>query len=55
MTVEDVWQPDKTREALQVYGTDDPAPHPGVQQLMEQVHALVYRRPVEGLSPAASL
>ncbi len=35
MDVEDVWQPDKGREAIAIFGTDDPKAHPGVRQLME--------------------
>ncbi|MFT5701981.1 MAG: sulfate adenylyltransferase [Desulforhopalus sp.] len=34
LTVEDVWQPDKSLEAKAVYGTDDPMLHPGVMQLL---------------------
>jgi sulfate adenylyltransferase len=50
MTVQDIWQPDKLREALQVYGTDDSAIHPGVQQLLERVHGWYLGGPVEGVS-----
>jgi len=50
MTVQDIWQPDKLREARQVYGTDDPAAHPGVQQLLDRVHDWYLGGPVEGLS-----
>jgi len=50
MTVQDIWQPDKLREALHVYGTKDPVIHPGVQQLLEQVHGWYLGGPVEGLS-----
>ena len=38
LEVEDLWRPDKAREALLVYGTDAVA-HPGVRYLQEQVHA----------------
>jgi sulfate adenylyltransferase len=34
MTVSDIWQPNKTREAKSIYGSEDTA-HPGVAQLME--------------------
>ncbi len=37
LTVRDIWQPDKQREAMQVFGTADPD-HPGVRYLLEQVH-----------------
>lgn len=50
LTVQDIWQPDKAREARQVYGTDAPAAHPGVQQLLEQVHDWYLGGPVAGLS-----
>ena len=35
LTVGDIWQPDKRREAQAVYGTDDLASHPGVRYLYE--------------------
>ena len=50
MTVQEIWQPDKGREALQVYGTEDGAAHPGVQLLREQVHGWYLSGPVEGIS-----
>ena len=37
LTVSDKWQPDKQREAEEIYGTTSTA-HPGVRYLMEQVH-----------------
>ncbi len=36
LEVEEIWKPNKRREALAIYGTDDPA-HPGVRYLREQV------------------
>jgi sulfate adenylyltransferase len=36
LDVEEIWQPDKRREALLVYGTDDPEAHPGVRHLLQQ-------------------
>ena len=36
MEIEDIWQPDKAREAEQVYGTTS-GQHPGVRYLYEQV------------------
>jgi sulfate adenylyltransferase len=50
MTVGDVWQPDKKNEARMVYGTDDPARHPGVQQLYVQVGDWYIGGTVEGVS-----
>jgi len=35
LSVEDKWQPDKQREASEVYGTTSTA-HPGVRYLLEQ-------------------
>jgi sulfate adenylyltransferase len=35
--VADVWQPDREREAAQVFGTTDPE-HPGVGHLLERTH-----------------
>jgi len=49
LTVEDVWQPDKKKEALQVYGTESRADHPGVYQLLENVHDWYVGGTVEGL------
>lgn len=37
MSVEDVWKPDKSREADNVFGTTDRT-HPGVRYLFEQAH-----------------
>ena len=36
MKIEDIWQPDKSREAAGVFGTEDAA-HPGVDYLMNRV------------------
>ena len=36
LTVDDIWQPDKTVEAKAIYGTDDPTKHPGVRQLYDR-------------------
>ncbi|MCK5436516.1 MAG: bifunctional sulfate adenylyltransferase/adenylylsulfate kinase [Desulfobulbaceae bacterium] len=36
MTVSDVWKPDKTKEALRIYGTESPD-HPGVARLFNSV------------------
>lgn len=50
LTVNDIWRPDKKKEAAMVYGTDDPARHPGVQQLYEQVKDWYVGGTVEGVS-----
>lgn len=50
MTVEDLWQPDKKKEAISVYGTDDPGAHPGVMQLNDSVGSWYIGGRVEGVS-----
>ena len=50
LTVGDVWQPDKRREALKIYGTDDPSIHPGVQQLYSEVKGWYVSGSLEGLN-----
>jgi len=49
ITVEELWQPDKTVEAQALFNSDDPT-HPGVAQLLQQtgLHAVSGR--LEGLS-----
>jgi sulfate adenylyltransferase len=49
LRVEDVWQPDLHREALQVYGTDDTS-HPGVSQLLGRDDAWYISGPIEVLT-----
>lgn len=48
-TVRDLWQPDKQREALRIYGTDDPSSHPGVRQLFSRVGSWYVSGSLEGL------
>jgi sulfate adenylyltransferase len=50
LTVEDVWQPDKRKEATSVYGTDDPDEHTGVMQLHERIGSHYIGGRVEGVS-----
>jgi len=50
LTVGDIWQPDKRREALKVYGTEDPSRHPGVQQLYNEVKSWYISGTLEGLN-----
>ena len=50
LTVEEIWQPDKKKEALSVYGTDDPAAHPGVRQLYDRVDDWYVSGTLEGVS-----
>ena len=37
LDVEDVWQPDRTAEAVSVFGTDNPE-HPGVAHVLDRTH-----------------
>ena len=48
LTVEDIWQPDKTREAEKVYGTTSDQ-HPGVRYLNECVHPVYISGRIEGI------
>jgi len=48
MTIEDIWEIDKKREAECVYGTTSPE-HPGVQYLYEQVGDVYIGGRVEGI------
>lgn len=49
LTVGEVWQPDKAREAEALFGTTDPA-HPGAGYLMRQVGSHYVSGHLEGLS-----
>jgi sulfate adenylyltransferase len=49
LRVGDVWKPDKRREALSVYGSDDPAKHPGVRHLYDEVKPWYVGGKLEGL------
>jgi len=48
LTVEDVWEPDRTAEAEQVYGTADPE-HPGVRHLLRDSHPWLVGGRIEGV------
>ncbi|MEN8108748.1 MAG: bifunctional sulfate adenylyltransferase/adenylylsulfate kinase [Pseudomonadota bacterium] len=48
LTVEDIWQPDKQREADAVYGTTTTG-HPGVRYLLEQTHDTYVGGKLEGI------
>jgi len=50
LTVEDVWQPDKAKEARAVYGTDDVNLHPGVMQLLARNRDWYLGGSLEGVS-----
>lgn len=49
LTVAEIWQPDKAREALAVYGTADPERHPGVRQLFAESGSHYLGGSLEGL------
>ncbi|MFZ0565060.1 MAG: bifunctional sulfate adenylyltransferase/adenylylsulfate kinase [Chlamydiales bacterium] len=48
--VSDMWTPDKSKEALHVYGTTDHA-HPGVSYLLEKTHDTYIGGEVSALNP----
>jgi sulfate adenylyltransferase len=48
LTVTDIWQPDKQREAQEIYGTTS-TDHPGVRYLVEQVHKTCIGGELEGV------
>jgi len=49
LTVTDIWKPDKMAEARAVFGTDDPAGHPGVRCLLDQTGDWYLGGTLEGL------
>ncbi|WP_243311494.1 bifunctional sulfate adenylyltransferase/adenylylsulfate kinase [Fundidesulfovibrio agrisoli] len=49
MHLEEAWKPDLAREARAVYGTDDPAAHPGVRRLLERPDLTYLSGRIEGL------
>jgi len=52
LTVEEIWKPDKIREAEKVYGTSSKQ-HPGVRYLLENVHPCYISGPIAGLQTPA--
>lgn len=50
LTITDIWRPDKTKEATAVYGTDDPALHPGVRHLYDDVEEWYIGGTLEGVT-----
>ena len=50
MVVEEVWRPDKKKEALAVYGTDDPGAHPGVMHLYDRTRDWYVGGRLEGVT-----
>lgn len=51
LTVEDIWRPDRQREADRVYGTADIA-HPGVRYLMNSINPVYIGGRIEGVQAA---
>lgn len=49
LTIKDIWQPDKRREAQCVFKTDDPEQHPGVRNLYEKVGPWYIGGTLEGI------
>lgn len=47
ITVEDIYKPDKRKEARAVYGTDDPEIHPGVNYLLHKTNPIYVGGPVQ--------
>ncbi len=50
LTVQEVWRADRAAEARALLGTDDPARHPGVRPLVEEVYPWYVSGAVEGIS-----
>ena len=50
LEVRDLWRPDKTAEALQIFGTDDPL-HPGVNYLFNKAHPVYLGGRLLGIEP----
>ncbi len=50
LTITDIWSPDRRQEAEQVFGTAEPALHPGVRQLLESYRPWYVGGSVEGVS-----
>ncbi|MGB3222150.1 MAG: bifunctional sulfate adenylyltransferase/adenylylsulfate kinase [Desulforhopalus sp.] len=50
LAIDDIWQPDKKKEAYAIYGTDDPSVHPGVMHLYNRVNDWYVGGCLEGVS-----
>lgn len=51
MHVQDIWQPDKKREARSIYNTENELKHPSVFHLFNRVHPYYIGGSIEGLHP----
>ncbi len=49
--VQDIWKPDKRKEAQAIYGTEDPQNHPSVFSLYNNVYPYYVGGIIEGLHP----
>ncbi|MFO8033398.1 MAG: bifunctional sulfate adenylyltransferase/adenylylsulfate kinase [Desulfohalobiaceae bacterium] len=49
MHIREIWEPDKTREAWSILGTDNPKEHPGVYALYHEVGSCYLGGEIEGL------
>jgi sulfate adenylyltransferase len=49
LTVTDIWQPDKKKEALALFGTADPTVHPGVRIFLEETGSWYLGGSLEGI------
>lgn len=49
LNVEDIFRPDKKKEAVSVYGVDDPEKHPGVRNFYENVKDVYLGGGIEGI------
>ena len=54
LEVQSIWQPDKSREAVKVFGADDPA-HPAVRYLHDKAGSALCRRPRDRPAGAGAL
>lgn len=50
LTISDIWQPDKAKEAEAVFGTKDSSLHPGVRNLLEKTGTYYLGGSLEGLN-----
>lgn len=50
LKIEEIWKPDKQKEAIAVYGTDDASIHPGVMHLYDRVGSYYISGKIEGVS-----
>ena len=49
LTIEEIWAPDKNREAEAIYGTNDPSKHPSVNLLLNKMGSRYLAGTLEGI------